>query len=281
LRSPLLLPSIELFSLFRTGYPAVGYGDAVAFDVSADSYDRFMGRYSVLLAPQLADLAGVGAGMRVVDVGAGSGVLTAELVRRVGAENVAAIDPSARLVGALRERHPGVDVRQGTAEQLPYADGAFDAALAQLVVNFMHDPVAGIAEMGRVTRSGGAVAACVWDLDGGRSPISPFWRAAHALDPRAEDESARPGGSERSMRSLFAQAGIAEVESSDLVITAHHDSFEDWWEPFALDVGPAGGYLKTLDPALRDAIRERCRELMPAGPHTIEWHAWAARGVAP
>ena len=253
----------------------------MAFDVSADSYDRFMGRYSVLLAPQFADFAGVGEGMRVLDVGAGSGVLTAELVERVGAENVAAIDPSVKFVDAIHDRYPGVDVRPGTAEQLPYPDGGFDAALSQLVVHFMADPVAGLREMGRVTKPGGAVAACVWDLAGGRAPISPFWRAAHELDPKVDGEPGRPGGSEGSLAALFAQAGIGGVESSDLVIHARHASFEEWWEPFVLGVGPASAYLNKLEPAVRDAIRERARELMPAGPHTIEWHAWAARGVAP
>jgi SAM-dependent methyltransferase len=253
----------------------------MGFDVSADSYDRFMGRYSVLLSPQFAEFAGVRAGMRVVDVGAGSGVLTGELVQRLGAANVAAIDPSIKFVDAVRERHPGVDVRQGTAEQLPYADAAFDAALSQLVVHFMRDPVAGIAEMGRVTRSGGAVAACVWDLAGGRSPISPFWRAANDIVPSTDDESERAGGSEGSLAAIFAEAGISKVESSDLVIHVHHASFEEWWEPFGLSVGPASAYLDKLEPATRDAIRERARELVPAGPHTIEWHAWAARGIAP
>ena len=253
----------------------------MAFDVSADAYDRFMGRYSVLLAPQFADFAGIGEGMRVLDVGAGSGVLTAELVERVGAESVTAIDPSVKFVDAIHDRYPGVDVRPGAAEQLPYPDGGFDAALAQLVVHFMADPVAGLREMGRVTKPGGAVAACVWDLDGGRAPISPFWRAVKELDPNAKDESRRPGGSEGDLTRLFAEARIGGVESSDLVIHARHASFEEWWEPFVLGVGPASVYLNKLDPPVRDAIRERCRELMPAGPHTIEWHAWATRGVAP
>ena len=104
---------------------------------------------------------------------------------------VAAIDPSEQFVDAMRERHPGVDVRQGVAEQLPFADGAFDVALAQLVMHFMTDPVAGVRDMARVTRSGGAVAVSVWDLAGGRAPISPFWRGAIALDPGAR-ERARP-----------------------------------------------------------------------------------------
>src|SRR6266567_2810212 len=106
----------------------------MTFAVSADVYDRFMGRYSATLSPQLADLAGVAAGQRALDVGCGSGMLTAELVSRLGPGAVTAIDPSEPFVAAVRERHPGVDVRQGAAEELPFADGEFDVTLAQLVV---------------------------------------------------------------------------------------------------------------------------------------------------
>ena len=118
------------------------------------------------------------AGRRVLDVGCGPGALTAELVRRVGADSVSAVDPSEPFVAAATERHPGVDVRQGSAEQLPFPDDAFDAALGQLVVHFMADPVAGLTEMARVTRRGGVVAACVWDHAGGGGPLSRFWEAA-------------------------------------------------------------------------------------------------------
>ena len=155
----------------------------MSFTVAADSYDRFMGRYSAPLAPQLADLAGVQRGQRALDVGCGPGALTGELVARLGADSVAAADPSEPFVLAARERHPGVDVRHAAAEELPFPDDEFDVALAQLVVHFMADPVAGLREMARVTRPDGVVAGCVWDLAGGRSPISLFWTAARQLDP--------------------------------------------------------------------------------------------------
>src|SRR3954463_15296016 len=150
----------------------------MTFDVAADAYDRFMGRYSTLLAPVFADFAGVRGGQRAVDVGCGPGALTAVLAARLGEEAVAAAEPSESFAAAARERHPEADVRQAAAEALPFGDDAFDVAVSQLVVNFMADPVAGLREMARVTRPRGTVAACVWDHAGGRTPLAPFWRAA-------------------------------------------------------------------------------------------------------
>src|SRR4249919_3183291 len=161
----------------------------MGFDVAAEAYDRFMGRYSVLLAPQLADLARVRPGQRVLDVGCGPGALTAELVRQLGASSVAAADPSEPFVQAVRARHPGVEVVQAPAEHLPFDDGSFDAALAQLVVHFMADPVAGLREMARVTRPDGVIAGCVWDHGGNGGPLNDFWEAVREIDPTAHDES--------------------------------------------------------------------------------------------
>jgi ubiquinone/menaquinone biosynthesis C-methylase UbiE len=125
------------------------------FAVPAEHYDRFMGRYAPTLAAALADAAGVTPGMRVLDVGCGPGGLTSELCRRVGAEAVAAIDPASRFVAACRERHRTAEVRQGVAEQLPWPDGEFDAALSCLVIGSMSDPDRGVRETARVTRPGG------------------------------------------------------------------------------------------------------------------------------
>jgi SAM-dependent methyltransferase len=253
----------------------------MSFDVSPDAYDRFMGRYSVTLSPQLADLAGVATGQRALDVGCGSGMLTAELVARLGAGSVTAIDPSVRFVEAVRDRHPGVDVRQGVAEELPFGDGEFDAALSQLVVNFMRDPVAGLREMARVTRSGGTVAASVWDLAGGRAPLSPFWRGAVAVDPNARGEGAAAGGRAAHLEALFAEAGIEDVRGVEHPAVAEHPTFEDWWEPFTLGVGPAGSYLAGVDEERRAAVRERCREELGDGPFSLPTFVWAACGVSP
>jgi SAM-dependent methyltransferase len=252
----------------------------VSFDVAADAYDRFMGRFSSQLSPQLTDFGEVVAGQRVIDVGCGPGALTAELVRRIGAEAVAAADPSPPFVAAMRERFPLVDVHQAPAEHLPFADGAFDAALAQLVVHFMTDPVAGLREMARVTRTGGMVAACVWDLHGGRSPLTVFWQAALDLDPHARGEAELPGAREGELAALFNDAGLTSIEETALTASLEFSDFDEWWEPFTFGVGPAGVYAKTLDAEARDRLRDRCREIVGPTPFTIDSAAWAARGVS-
>jgi SAM-dependent methyltransferase len=252
----------------------------MSFTVPADAYDRFMGRYSVLLSPQLADLAGVRSGQRVLDVGCGPGALIPELVERVGAEAVSAVDPSEPFVAAARERHPNVDVKRAAAEDLPFADDEFDAALAQLVVHFMSDPTAGVAEMRRVTRPDGVVAACVWDHAGGQGPLSPLWEAAREVDPDVHDESGLVGAREGDLAQLFESVGLREVEETALSVSLEHPSFEEWWEPFSLGVGPAGAYVAGLDPEQRAELRERCREALPDAPFVLTSRAWTARGLA-
>jgi ubiquinone/menaquinone biosynthesis C-methylase UbiE len=251
----------------------------MSFDVAAEAYDRFMGRYSVLLSPQLADLAEVRRGQRVLDVGCGPGALTAELVQRVGASAVTAADPSVPFVEAARARYPGVEVVQAPAETLPFPDGAFDAGLAQLVVHLMTDPIAGLQEMTRITRSGGVVAASVWDHAGEGGPLALLWDAARQLDPTTRDESQLAGARKGHLAELFETAGLREVESSVQVADLEHASFEAWWEPFTLGVGPAGDHVATLEPAARTELRERCRERFGHGPFTIRARAWAARGL--
>jgi SAM-dependent methyltransferase len=252
----------------------------MTFDVAADAYDRFMGRYSSQLSAQMADLVDVRAGRRVLDVGCGPGALTGELVARLGADAVAAVDPSEPFVDAARQRYPGVDVQRATAEALPFDPDAFDAALAQLVVHFMSDPVAGLAEMRRVTRPGGVVVACVWDFAGGRAPLSTFWQAARDLVGGAEidDESARAGARRGHLVELMTTAGLRDVRQSELKVSLEHPSFEAWWEPYTRGVGPAGAFVAALDDERRAELRERCRALLPDPPFRITAVAWAASG---
>jgi SAM-dependent methyltransferase len=253
----------------------------MSFDVGADAYGLFMGRFSEPLASEFAALLDVQRGQRALDVGCGPGALTAVLVRQLGAESVSAAEPSTSFLSAARTRLPGVDVRHAAAERLPFADDEFDLAVAQLVVHFMADPEAGIAEMARVTRSGGLVAGCVWDHNGGRGPLAVFWRAVHDLDPTAADESQLPGARDGHLVELFTRAGLRDAEQATLTVTTTFSGTNEWWYPYTLGVGPAGAYLATLEPTHRERIRTRCTELLPAGPFTVEATAWAATAHAP
>ena len=252
----------------------------MSFDVAAEAYFRFMGRFAEPLADEFVVYADVQPGQRALDVGCGPGALTARLVDRLGVDSVAAIDPSAPFVDATRHRFPGIDVRAGAAERLPYDNGTFDLALAQLVVHFMTDPLAGLREMVRVTRPGGTVAACVWDHGGGTGPLSLFWRAVHDVDPDADDEGDLAGSRAGHLADLFQQASLAEVEPSSVSVTLEFATFDEWWEPFALGVGPAGAYVAGLDDTGRAEVRAAARRRLPDVPFTITASAWTVRGKA-
>jgi len=253
------------------------------FVASAEHYDRFMGRYAPTLAVALCDAAGVAAGMRVLDVGCGPGGLTHELVARTGAERVAAIDPAPQFAEACRERHPGADVRVGPAEELPWEDGSFDATLAQLVIAFMRDPDRGVREMARVTRPGGVVAACMWDLhESGMTMLNTFWSAVREIVPDAGGEHRRPGTARGDIAAHLERAGLQDVEDGDVGARAEYAGFDDFWNPFTFAVGPAGQFLRTLDPERQAAVREGCRRALPAdGPFALDARAWFARGTVP
>jgi len=262
--------------------PAAGAWDRiyfrlVSFDVSADAYGRFMGRYSEQLAVPFLDQADVQAGQQALDVGCGPGALTNRLVERLGPDSVSAVDPSPSFVDAARSRFPGVDVRSGVAEQLPFDDDRFDRALAQLVVHFMTDPVAGLREMARVTRPGGLVTACSWDHAGGTGPLSTYWDAVRSLDTGVDDESGLPGTREGHLVELCEAAGLTQVEPSRLTVKVHYETFDEWWEPYTLGVGPAGAYVARLDPTRRAELRSRCAELLPEAPFDVEASAWSVR----
>jgi ubiquinone/menaquinone biosynthesis C-methylase UbiE len=255
----------------------------MTFVVAGDAYDRFMGRYSRGLAPLLIDFAGIEPGMSVLDVGCGPGALSERLAERLGADAVSAADPSEPFVAACTERVPGADVRRAEAEELPWQDDGFDAALAQLVVNFMRDAHAGVSEMRRVVRPGGVVCACTWSYGEGMQMLRAFWRAATALEPDAPDEG-------RTMRyrstdeldQLWRAVGMDQVETDHLTVQTEYSDFEDFWKPFTLGIGPAGSYFAALEPGRREALRERLFEDLgsPTGPLTLRVTASAVRGRA-
>ncbi len=250
------------------------------FASPAEHYERFMGRYTVPLARALADEVGVGEGMRVLDVGCGPGGLTSELADRVGAENVAAIDPAEQFVAACRERNPGADVRQGVAEELPWGSDAFDAALSCLVIAFMRDADAGLREMVRVTRPGGKIGVCMWDIaGGGMTMLRLFWSAMKSVKPGIEGEQRRAGTAEGDIAERLRRAGLREVADGALEVSVEYSGFEDFWQPFTFAVGPSGQAFAALEDEYKTAVREAVRAELPDGSFTLAARCWYATAI--
>ena len=252
------------------------------FQVDADAYDRFMGRYSVVLAPRFADAAGIEAGQRVLDVGCGPGALTTELVERLGVEAVSAVDPSEPFVAAAERRLPGIDARLASAEALPFADDTYDAALAQLVLHFLGDPEQGVRELARVTRPGGTVAACTWDSRGDMELLRTFWQAALALDDGAPDEASTlrfTRGEE--LEEVFGANGLTEVRLEQLYVEAGYADYDDLWSSTLGGVGPVGAYVASRSGDQRKALRDELYRRLdsPEGSFSLGARAWAAVGT--
>ena len=205
-----------------------------------------------------------------------------ELCRRAGADNVAAIDPAQQFAAACAERHPQADVRVGVAEHLPWADGEFDASVSSLVIGFMSDPDRGVREMARVTRPGGTVAACMWDIaTGGMTMLRIFWDTVRLLEPGAAGERRLAGTVEGDIAARFARAGLIQVVGGALEASADYAGFDDFWEPFTFGVGPSGQYLASLPAVQRARVRDACRAQLPDGGFQLEARAWYARGTVP
>jgi SAM-dependent methyltransferase len=255
------------------------------FQTSADAYDRHVGRYSPGLASALTVFAGVQPGMRALDVGCGPGALTAALVERLGADKVCAAEPSEPFAAACAARHPGVEVVVSPAEALPFDDGAFDATLSQLVVNFMSDAEAGMREMARVTRPGGVVASCVWDYAGEMTLLRAFWDAAREIDPEraaANDEGVvMRWCREGDLADLWRDAGLSDVRVEPLLVRASYTDFDDLWSPLPTGVGPSGAFCKALDDGRQAALKRAYRRRLGVGdgPFDLTARAWAVAGL--
>ncbi len=250
----------------------------MTFAVAAEAYDRYIGRYSRALAPRFLEFAGVTSGP-VLEVGCGPGSLTAVLAARFGAVNVAAVDPSESFVAACRERVPGADVRVGSGESLPFVDGAFEGALSQLVLSFVREPDQLTAELSRVVRRDGMVAACTFEANG-FALVRTFWDAALRLDPKAPDDASIPFRREAELLALWNRAGFREVRTGVIDVETRYADFEDFWSPFAFGIGPAGSYLLAQPADRRAALRDACflRLAKPAGPFSLPARVLAIRG---
>lgn len=255
----------------------------------AEAYEACMGRWSRQLAPLFVEFVGVQEGEKVLDVGCGTGSLSATLARVTGASKIVGIDPSKGFVEYARanvtDRRVSFDV--GDAQELPYSDGSFDRCLALLIVNFIPDAPKAAREMRRITKSGGVVATTMWENSRANELTESLWAAAIPIDPAAKQIADKREfyGSAARLSDLWKSAGLTDVEVSALSLPCQFSSFDDYWLRLPKAQGPSGGYLKGLSAVHRDALRERLRQNLigtrPDGPFTLQAKAWAVRGVVP
>lgn len=254
------------------------------FERGGNAYDAFMGRYAVLLAPLFADFAEVRQGQRALDVGCGTGALTAELVRRLGSDSVVGCDPAAPQLQACAAKYPELDLHEAAAEQLPFADDSFDIALAQLVMHFTTDAELATAEMRRAVRPGGQLAACVWDYDGGMQMLRAFWDAALTVDPRSPNELLKMRfGRAGELTELFSDAGLTDMREDELTVETRYTDFDELWSTLLLGVGPSGAHLVALSHEQQETLRTAYLDRLghPDGPFTLGSVARAVVGTVP
>ena len=255
----------------------------------AQAYERFMGRWSRNLASHFVEFAGVRDRDTVLDVGSGTGALTAAIARRSPSSRIVGIDPAASYVAMAAKQHGStlIGFEVGDAQQMRFEDGLFDRTLSLLVVNFIPDAPKAVDEMRRVTKSQGTVAAAVWDYGDGMEMLRVFWDEAVALKPAsaAKDERNMPLCRRGDLSTLWRARGLTDVVEEGLSIETKFASFDDFWTPFLERQGPAGAYAAALSSDDREALRMRLRQrLLGAGPdREIVMHAraWAVRGTVP
>jgi len=256
---------------------------------ASDGYERYMGRWSRLLAQAHVAFAGVEDGQRLLDVGTGTGALAGALAAATTTGDIVGIDPSEAFIAAARKRarSPRERYEVGDAQALRFPDASFDQALALLVMNFVPDHLKAARELKRVTRPGGTVSACVWDYDAGMELLRLFWDQAVALDPATEsrDERHMKLSLRGQLGQLWREAGLVEVREQPLVVDTAFQGFDDYWQPFLAGVGPGGAHVASLSVERRQQLEARLRTRLlgvrPDGPFTLKARAWCVRGQVP
>jgi len=256
----------------------------------AEAYERFMGRWSRLVAVQLVEFAGVPQSGRFLDVGSGTGALAFALAETRTQARVRGIDPSKEYVDYANGRNPfpeRVGFETGDAQQLRFTDASFDASLSLLVFNFIPDSSKALREVRRVTKPGGQISAAVWDYGDGMRMLRVFWDAAVAIDPKAEkmDEKHMPLCRAGDLSALWRRAGLTDVREQPLTITMRFESFADYWDAFLLGQGPAGTYVRSLSRdqtrALRDEVKRRVSPITDNVSISLSARVWSVRGTVP
>ncbi|CAN7382576.1 MULTISPECIES: class I SAM-dependent methyltransferase [Ensifer] len=258
---------------------------------SATGYEQLMGRWSKQLAPLFINFSGLADGERILDVGCGTGSLTFALPHAADLREITAIDFSPVFVEAAIKANtdPRIRIQQADACALPFADDYFDRALALLVLHFVPEAEKAVAEMRRVVRPGGVVAAVVWDHFGGLPGMRMVLDTAAMLDENADQVRARycfqPMMRPGEMIQSFAAHGLVDIEQTSLMIRMDYQSFADFWQPISAGEGPLGKYVSALEPAQRvkidAAVKAAYEAGQPDGPRSFAAVAWACRGIVP
>ena len=256
----------------------------------AEAYERFMGRWSRVVAPRLVDFTELPERGRMLDVGSGTGSLAFAIAERKSHTHVLGIDPSKEYVAYAASRNPFPDrvgFGVGDAQQLDFPDASFDASLSLLVINFIPDPKKALFELRRVTKPGGKLSAAVWDYSAGMRMLRTFWDAAVHLDPAAEkvDERHMPLCRRGELTALWKQAGLEHIREQAIDIRMRFESLADYWHPFLLGQGPAGAYVRRLDrdrlEAMRNEVRLRLSWSAEDKPLVLPARVWAVCGIVP
>ena len=248
---------------------------------AAAGYERYMGRWSRLLAPHYLAFAGVKNGERILDIGTGTGALARAAEAAFPDVRVAGIDPSEAFVAQAKRDARGA-FELGNAQAMRFQDASFDHSMSMLVLNFIPDHEKALAEMRRVTQPQGVVSACVWDYDKGMEMLRIFWDEVVALDPAMEPKDERHMKLCRAgqLGALWTKAALAEVQERAIVIDTAFASFDDYWDPFLAGVGPGGAYVASLSEDRRKALEARLRKrLRDEGAMALKARAWCVRGV--
>ncbi len=253
----------------------------------ADAYERFMGRWSRLLAPALVTFSEVQDGDAVLDVGCGTGALSRAVLDTTRAARVTGVDPSADYVALAEQKigDPRVRFEVGDAQQLGLRDATFDKTLSMLVLNFVPDHARAVKQMIRVTRLGGLVVAAVWDYGDGMEMLRVFWDEATRMDPAIAPrvEAHMPLCKKGELGALWTREGLTNVHEEPLTVTLHFESFDDYWAPFELGQGPAGAHVAALPRDHRTELARRLRSRLLGGgsdrPFDMQARAWAVKGT--
>jgi ubiquinone/menaquinone biosynthesis C-methylase UbiE len=256
---------------------------------AGDAYERFMGRWSRKLALPFVQFARVQSGDSVLDVGSGTGAVTATVATISPSSRIVGIDPASAFVAFARAHHTGDLIRfeVGDAQQLQFADRSFTRALSLLNLNFIPDPRKALQEMSRVTQPGGTVAAAVWDYAQGMEMLRVFWDEAVALNGEADarDERHMRLSANGELAALFREQPFQDVASEALTVETRFSSFDDYWLPFLEKQGPAGAYAASLPATDAEQLRLRLRRRLlgngPDAPIVLRARAWSVRGMVP